>query len=274
MSPSPSPSRSRNRRSWTFGLVLVAGASVGLGVACLIPDRDIQVISTDINEHAVRFVEGIPLTPEVGCACSTNACTCPQPPATPLPKFLDPSDTGYQFCICGENEIDSGRLAGITFYVEDQDEEDGEPTDPILIAALLDWDPTLNEPATDYVAYTSYVDSRRTLDLEISDYESAIKRPRPYTRSITLQLDGSFDPCNGAGRPLEPGFHTLTLMATDRDWFTRDLDTGSMEPTGDPVTLVGVPDIANGATYDMQTYVFHCFSKEDETECGCVDIGD
>lgn len=272
--------RARPRR--LIGLALVVGASVGLGVACLIPDSKIQVLSTDINLFPVRFVEAIPLTMEARCSCSATACECPMPAFTGLPPFLDPADPGYQFCSCGENREDTGRLPGISFFVEDQDQDvDGEATDQIYAVALLDWDPSLGDTASDYIAYTNYLDPRQPLDLFFSSYETLVlKRPRPYVRSMTFNLDG-FDLCNGAGRTLAPGFHTLTIMATDRPWFTREgtaVGTGDSgaDSSADPlegglVTLEGVPDIAAGATYDMQSYVFRCF-EEGDVECGCVDI--
>jgi hypothetical protein len=261
-------------------LALVGAAAVGVGLACIIPDRDIQVRTSDINLYPVHFVEGIPLAEEARCACSTTACECPLPDPIFLPTFLDPSDTAYQFCICGENKYDSGRLPGFSLFVEDQDEVDGEPSDLLYAAALLDWDPTLLEPAFDYVAYRSYLDPRKALDPYYSSYESfVIKRPRPYVRSITLSDSNGFDLCNGAGRPVGPGFHTLSIMVTDRMWFQREstsVGTGDTGGTsGDPietmpVTLEGVPDIAGGATYDIQTFVFQCLEEGDDN-CGCMD---
>lgn len=258
--------------------VILAGAAViGLGLACIIPDRDIQVRTTDINIYPVHFVEGIPLTEEARCACSATACECPMPAFTFVPPLLA-LDTGYSFCICGENSSDPFALQGISLYVEDQDEVDGKPIDALRAAALLDWDPTLGEPAFDYVAYRSYLDPRAPLDLSvISSYESdVLKRPRPFVRSVTLKDgEGRLDLCNGAGRPLDPGFHTLSIMVTDRQWFQRDpaasetSTEGEETPDGMAVVLEGVPDIAAGATYDIQTYVFECLV--DGETCECVD---
>jgi hypothetical protein len=247
-----------------FAMVGVMG--LALGFACIIPDRDIQVRTTDFNLYPVRFVEYIPLTEEARCDCSPDACECPLPEASGLPTFLDPSDIalGFQFCICSEGNIDEGRLSPVLLYVEDQDELDGEPADTLRAAALLDWSPTLEVPATDYVAYRNYLDPSKPLTLSFSSYESdVIKRPRPYARSIQLKLDEAFDLCNGAGRPLDPGFHTLTFIVTDREWSTRVTDEG-MEVSND-----GVPDIAAGATYDMQSHVFQCLVEGDDN-CACA----
>jgi hypothetical protein len=240
-------------------------AVLACAAACIIPDRDIQVRTTDFNLYPVRFVEGIPLTEEARCDCDANACECPLPDFTELPAFLDPSVSSFQFCICTENKIDANRLPGFFLYVEDQDEVDGEPADLLYAAAVLDWSPTLGVPAFDYVAYRNYLDPGIPLNLSYSSYENVvIKRPRPYVRSIELTLDDAFDLCNGAGRPLQPGFHTLSFIVTDRDWATRVTDQG-MEVTND-----GVPDIASGATYDIQTYVFQCLMEGDE-KCGCTE---
>jgi hypothetical protein len=243
----------------TLGMVGMLALAVGF--ACIIPDRDIQVRTTDFNLYPVRFVEGITLTEEARCDCSSTECACPLPDFTGLPTFLDPSDPGFEFCICGENKVDPGRLQGVFLYVEDQDEVDGVPADILKAAALLDWDPTV--PAPDYVAYRNYLDPDAELFISVSSYENdVIKRPRPYVRSIELELDDAFDLCNGAGRPLEPGFHTLSFIVSDREWSKRITNEG-ME-----VSNEGVPDIAAGATYDIQTYVFQCLAEPD---CVCAE---
>jgi hypothetical protein len=247
-------------------LAMAGVMALAVAFACIIPDRDIQVRTTDFNLYPVRFVEFIELTEEARCDCDPNTCECPLPEQSGLPAFLDPSDIDlqFQFCICSEGNIDEGRLQGVYLYVEDQDEVDGKPADSLYAAALLDWSPTLDVPATDYVAYRNYLDPGALLNLSVSSYDTdVIKRPRPYTRSIELDLDDAFDLCNGAGRPLEPGFHTLTFIVTDREWSKRITDEG-MEISND-----GVPDIAAGATYDMQTHVFQCLAEGDE-KCGCA----
>lgn len=254
----------RMPRQAVFALAMGGVLALVIGFACIIPDRDIQVRTTDFNLYPVRFVEGIPLSEEAKCDCSA-ACECPLPDLTGLPAFLDPNDARFQFCICSENKVDDGRLPGVFLYVEDQDELDGEEADALFAAALLDWSPTLGVPAFDYVAYRNYLDPGIPLNLSYSSYENVvIKRPRPYVRSIELTLDDAFDLCNGAGRTLEPGFHTLSFIVTDRDWSRRISDEG-MEVTND-----GVPDIASGATYDIQTYVFQCLAEGDPN-CGCAE---
>jgi hypothetical protein len=252
-------------------------ALVILASACIIPDTDIQVFSLDSNANAVRIVEGIPLSEPARCACDADTCECPVADLTGLPTFLDPNLDAYQFCICGENAVDQGRLPGTRLYAEDQDAFEGVPTDKLYAALLLDWSPTLGEPAFDYIAYDDIVDPGVELPTYPGSYDfQIIKRPRPYVRAINLTDDTSrFDLCNGAGQPLTQGFHTLTLIVTDRPWFQTtggfsDTDTTSDDgPEPMPVMLEGVPNIAEGATYDIETYVFHCF-VEGEEQCQCL----
>lgn len=255
----------RAPRQAVFALAMGGVLALAMGFACIIPDRDIQVRTTDFNLYPVRFVEGITLTEQARCDCDATTCACPLPEFTGLPTFLDPSLTGFQFCICGENKIDTGRLQGVFLSVEDQDEVDGEPADILRAAALLDWNPTLGVPASDYIAYRDYLDPDAELFISVSSYENdVIKRPRPYVRSIELEIDYAFDLCNGAGRPLTPGFHTLSFIVTDREWSSRVTDQGMK------VSNEGVPDIAAGATYDIQTYVFQCLAEGDPN-CGCAE---
>ncbi|MFV8756096.1 hypothetical protein ACNOYE_36555 [Nannocystaceae bacterium ST9] len=267
----------RHRRGWLSLIVIAGAATAGVALACIIPDTDIYVFSLDENVSPVRFVEGIPLSEEAHCACN-KSCECPLADQTSLPTFLDPNLDEYQFCICDENRIDENRLPGVLLFAEDQDEFDGEPTDELYAALLLDWSPTLGEPAFDYVAYRSVVDPRQELLRYFSSYETPIKRPRPWVRSINMtDSTGRFDLCNGAGKPLSKGFHTLTVIVTDQFWFqtsagfsdtTESGDTGGPEPMG--AVLDGVPNIAEGATYDIETYVFNCF-EEGEEGCQCAD---
>ena len=225
-----------DRRGWFAGLTAVAGVgAAAFGVACIIPDQQIQVTVTGINTFPVRFVDAVPLDPAAACACfedDDGFCECPLPAASGIPTYLDPSDPAYQFCSCNDNRVDDGRLYGTFLFVEDQDEDD-----EVYAAALLDWDQTLGESAFDFVAYRNYLDPGTALDLFSSSYESrVILRPRPYVRSITLinPQTQRFDLCNDAGRPVAPGVHTLSVIVTDRPWFKREgttigTDTGDFE---------------------------------------------
>ncbi len=274
--------RLRPSDSWPVWASLAIGGGVAL--ACIIPDREIVVYSTEQNDHAVRFVEGIPLDVDAGCACNSNTCECPMPAEDSLPTFLDPSLADYKFCICSEGRVDDNRLNGFQLLVEDADEFEGEAKDRLYAVALLDWDPSSGEPAFDYVAYRRQRDPRTPLPENAAyTYDTTvIKRPRPWVRAVNLfDENGRFDLCNGAGFAIEPGFHTLSVMVSDRFWFTTTPELNAESDTADesdtigfeapdPVTLDGVPDIAEGATYDIQSTVFYCLA-EGEMGCGCVD---
>jgi hypothetical protein len=62
-------------------------------------------------------------------------------------------------------------------------------------------------------------------------------------------------------------------MVTDRPWFTTEpVAIGTEGGETMSVTLEGVPDIAAGATYDIESYVFHCYDEASEPEqCNCVE---
>ncbi|EDM79042.1 hypothetical protein PPSIR1_10580 [Plesiocystis pacifica SIR-1] len=263
-----------------LGAQVGLGALVGLGAGCIVPDTFIDVRVGGQNEHGVRIVESIPLDEAAAEACNADL-ECPMPRETGLPVYLDPREPEYQFCICGENQIDDNRLNPVTLYAEDADQDEGMARDSLYAALLLDWSPTTGDSAFDYVAYRSYLDPRSPVPLFFSPYETqVIRRPTPFQRAIQLSdVDGSsFDLCNGSGTELTPGVHTLTLLVTDRDWFQTEptIVTGD---TGDEsggfetlaIKLEGVPDIAAGATYDLETYVFSCLEVGEEG-CNCVDV--
>lgn len=260
----------RRRAAIELGvLVLCVGGSIGLGVACIIPDTRIQVRSSDENLNVVRFIEGVPLDEPARAACDEETLQCPMPDLADLPTFLDPAD--YPFCICAEDKIDANRLPGVTVQAEDADAED-----ELRAALILDWSPVDGDSAFDYIAYRNYLDPIQALEPVGGSYQNnVIKRTPPSVYSITLtDTTGRFDLCNGAGRELSGGFHTLTLMVTDRPWFTTEpIDVGT-EGGGQtmPITLEGVPDIAAGATYDIETYVFNCYDEASEPDlCNCVE---
>ena len=270
-----------SQRSWALrASLLAAAAALGLGIACLIPDRGVIVLSSDFNLNPVRFVERIPLETETLCACDATNCQCPLPEPTGLPTYLDPELAEYQFCICEGDRVDENSLGNFVLYAEDQDQfEDGSPQDLLYAAALLDWDQTLEASPFDFIAYRAYLDPQQELALApVSPYENPIKRPRPYVRQLPLgNPDGRFDLCNEAGRTLTPGVHTLSFIVTDRSWTERTPEDSMVDGTDEPlvstVTLEGVPDIAAGATFDIRTYVFTCLAEQDE-DCQCADLQD
>lgn len=228
--------------------------------ACIIPDREIDVINEDIqNKQAVRIVEPIELTEDAALACEAAAKeadelaeACPQPGIKALPHFLDPNIPRYNFCACDKGERHK-ELAESTLYVEDRDERKGR--DDTLYAALqLDLDPNTTEP-DQYVRFQKFVNPQAPLSKDDQLDYKPVKRPDPNLRILKLGVtDEQIDPCNDVGelnQPLSRGFHTLRLIVTDRQWFTNA--DGELQP--------GVPDLAGGATYDTRVYVFHCNGK-------------
>lgn len=231
-----------------------------LVAACIIPDRDIDVIDEAIqNKQAVRIVEPIELTMDAALACEAAAQeaddlaeACPQPGIRALPHFLDPNDPTYDFCACDKGERHK-ELAESNVYVEDRDERKGE-LDTLYAALQLDLDPDTTEP-DQYVRYQSFVNPMVPLSLDDQLNYKPVKRPDPNLRILKLGVtDQEIDPCNDVGelnQPLARGYHTMRLIVTDRAWYVND--EGEPQP--------GVPDLANGASYDTRVYVFHCTGK-------------
>lgn len=253
-----------------------------VGSGCVIPDRYLQINDEKVtNKHPVRFVEPTPLTLEAAALClvmleeEMTAVCQPSEPDTVLPHFLDPAfseegDKPYNFCSCSKGKEDRFRLPATTLYVEDRKNDPEE--DVTLYAALqLDLDPAeLDPPRT--VEYTAYLNPNATLT-EPPATQLNYKPPRRQNtyrelRELYLgQSEERMDLCNGNSTPLPRGFHTLRVIVTDQEWFSEDGDLHW-----------GVPDLANGATYDTMTYIFHC---DDDTNAAdphcktqCVERGE
>ena len=109
-----------------------------------------------------------------------------------------------------------------------------------------------------------------------------IERPDPHLKNWTLAGQPQVDLCNdNDGTPLQPGTHQLRVIVTDRPWYRPVLldaegavllDDEGESVLGDPV--IGMPDLAAGASYDTATYVFQCFDGFDMVEgmqCNCED---
>lgn len=274
-----------------------AAALLGLGLACamvgspgcLLPDRDIRFIDDDENPNPVRFIDGFTLSDEARCACDPGKCNgfefidefdppeCPLPFPTTLPSFLDPSieGLGYDFCLCDEGEVyapeNRPQLPAQLVFLEDQDEQDD-----IFIALVL------NRPASgdisEYRAYASYHEPSQPIPapLAIDQYEPA-NRPAPNVRAFQLgEGDDPIDLCNDSGSDkIRPrSFNTLTILATDRPWFSYPSERTDGGVTEDE-TQVGIPDIPGGATYAERTFTFYCSSKEeaegDPFQFGCAE---
>jgi hypothetical protein len=260
----------RNRVSLPVTLGLAALGS------CIIPDRDILVEGEFTNRGAVRIVERLTVTPEVDMDCDELSATLTSCPL--VPESLPSGLISTPFCVCPENSTDNRHLLPFNIFAEDPDrDEDGRPKDEIRGAFLLDLDPLLDY-ANEAVAYPNLLQPDRTAEKVIqSEYADVIGRPDPQLRVFRILGDnGVIDLCNdNNGAPLEPGLHTLHVVVTDRDW-ARPVARDEMgEPlvnpdTGEIVFLeeqFGVPDLANGATYDTAVYVFSCGEGE---MCDCT----
>jgi len=268
----------RKTRPLLLGAALLGGSMVGdLLVGCILPDRDIQIVDENIqNKHAVRFVEPTPLTPEAQEACDAgfkgkDAICQPGEPELVLPHLLDPNyldpESGtyiYNFCSCDHaaGYESRNKLLPFPLYVEDRlDDVDKDPS-PLYAVALLDLRPGATDPQNS-VRYRDYISPLQPLDLEDQLDYSPLKRPSPKLRVLNVGGANEVDLCNGANdTPLTRGYHELRIMVTDRPWFKAD--------PADPEGQAGVPDIANGATFDTTWYIFRCDDKTDEhclTEC-------
>ncbi|MCB9566258.1 MAG: hypothetical protein H6710_03420 [Myxococcales bacterium] len=239
----------------------LAALAAALAAACVIPDRDIIIKDETIsNRYAVRIVEPLRLTVEASEACDDPETDpleeCPQPPPDDprnvLPHFLDPSNPLYAFCSCPKGQGDAGAQPTFSIYIEDRDLDAQNEPDEIFAALLLDYTPTNAKPH-DSVRYRNFVNPQEPLPRAASIDYQPIGRPDPLLRELTLGNEfRPFDLCNGAiDTPLSPGFHSLSVIVTDRPWFTPDDD-------GLQTIQEGVPDLAAGATFDVLTYVFFC----------------
>lgn len=252
-----------------------AALTTGLLVAaCILPDRGIVIVDENVqNKHPVRFVESVPITEEALDTClasldeeKPNQVCQPSDPATALPHFLDPKFPYYNFCSCVvDTEEDSRKLQPATLYVEDRKNDVNKDLDPIYAALQLDIQPGETQPSQK-VFYQSYVNPTVPLK-EVDDVQYEPPR-RPDTGRELRQLnlgnqDEPIDLCNGIGLPLSRGYHTLRIIVTDAPWFNPTDDENDRE--------IGVPDLANGATYDTLEYVFFCDDKSDPENKHCTD---
>lgn len=249
--------------------LLLAATGVG-SLSCVIPDIYINVNDESIlNRTPVRIVEPLRLSPEAEEACDDYDPmieVCPQPPPEDptrvLPHFLDPNEDQYLFCSCPARRYDAKARPPFTIYVEDRDEDAEGNNDELYAALLVDYDPNNPRPY-DSVRYRSYVNPQEPIPLASSIEYEPINRHDSILRELRLGNENlNFDFCNGAtDTALDPGFHTLSVLVTDRPWFTPD----------DGVIQEGVPDFIEGATFDVSTYVFFCDARDVEpcqsTQC-------
>jgi len=257
-------------RRLPLGAALLCAANIGgSALGCVLPDRDIQIVDENIqNKHAVRIVEPTPLSPEAQDACDDGFAgkllICqPGEPEFVLPHYLDPTYADptsqnaliYNFCSCDRaaSEESKFQLNPFPLYVEDRLDDVDKGPSPLYAAALLDLRPDSLDPQNS-VRYRDYIDPLQPLDLDDQLNYTPLKRPDPKLRVLNIGGEDTIDLCNRANdTPLKAGFHELRIIVTDRPWFKADSD--------DVEGQAGVPDIANGATFDTVSYIFHCDDK-------------
>ena len=290
-----------------FGLCV--GLCVGLPAGCIIPDRDIQAEDAIGNPGAVRIVEATNLPASFAATCNVmdNTQTCPQVPSGRRGGLVverDEDGNVLPYCVCPEGSVDSRVVPEFFIYAEDPDREGPGPADDLFAVALLDLDPATSEPQI-FVAYEQQLPpGSRGESFTLDELDPGALDPRdlnPDTDESVLfasqgrEDNGLFrfrfggnagrgtDLCNDDnGTKLGAGMHTLTVMVTDRPFFTPPL----VDANGNPVlgldgrprfgpTQWGMPDIAAGATWTIANYVFECIAEPPETEsedsvCACV----
>jgi hypothetical protein len=202
---------------------------------------------------------------------------CPLPKLSALPRFMDAAkDPAYNFCNCAEGERDENALLRIDdLYVQDLDRDVDDEPDDLYAALLLDMP---NEDASDAnlrVAYRTLLNPDAPLRRVESETESLVpnadklEKPDPALRQIYISNPDfdNVDLCNDSGAgSLAEGWHTLTIIVTDRPWLT--VTAGDdMDSEAPPIIKHGVPDVANSATWTTRQYTFHC---EDPEDGGCV----
>ncbi len=265
------------------------------GLGCIFPDEDIRFLDSDFNEFAVRFVESTPMSLEDRCACGVavgaTACedievpedrglACPFSEPPRLPQLMDPDlNASFDFCGCPAGERDSKALPPIDdIYVEDLDRDDEVAKDPLFAALLLDVsNDRLGDPS-DWVAYRQLLNPDATLQNENSvsaliPNADRLSRPDRLLRQVVINNPSfdSVDLCNDAGvggGRLSEGWHTITLIVTDRPWYSLSQDPD--DPDAPRVIKHGVPDVANNATWTTRQWAFHCSNVENNSDCQCA----
>lgn len=260
---SPRSDRPSSARAGATAAALVLAVS-----ACVLTDQYINISDETIsNRTPVRIVEPIQLTAEVQKACADDPDfgECPQPPPDDptdvLPHFLNPVD--YDFCSCPQGRSDLGAQPDFPIFIADRDQDTNGDYDDIFAALLLDYSPSNNRPHTS-VGYRDYVNPQEPVPLASGIEYEPIGQHEPILRELRLGNENRpFDFCNGAGgTALAPGYHSLTVVVSDRPWFTPE--EGSIQE--------GVPDFANGASFDTLTYVFFCNdSGAEDCQTACAE---
>lgn len=243
-------------RPWLY----VLGLSLS---GCILPDRDI-VLSGQYNAHAVRIVEPTYISPSARNAicdtekregCRNNLSIAP------IPHHLPPDS--FEFCRCADPLArDPKRLPSLRVWIEEGDD------DPIYAALLLDSSASQSDPAF-WEYFAAFADPtlargiRPTLPPDPSLFWDPNHRGGGPLREIVLGNEHGLDLCNAHPRiRLEGGWHTLTVLVTDRPWFRGKGQEGQS---------YAIPDIAHGATFARTQYSFYCSVEdpEDPSSCHC-----
>lgn len=263
-----------------------------VGVACIIPDREIGFESDEANPGAVRIVQPTPLAPQMIDACTENdealrdLDQCPQVPSVATRHSgLIERPAEEPFCVCPGGH-DARTLDEFYVYAEDPDRAQERPVDDLIAVALLDYDPFGLVPAENAVAYGQ----------QMGPAEVVVDRNRPPSSTNVVASSGredndlwrfrfgksggrGTDLCNdNAGKPVSVGLHTLSIMVTDRPFFQPPRVDANGEPVldqhGDPIlepVQTAMPDLAAGATYSIASWVFECHSPEVNSKCLCAE---
>lgn len=240
------------------------GALAGLS-ACILPDKDI-VLSGEYNASPVRIVEPTYLSHSARkgvCERVRAKGSCQrQLSLAPLPHHLSPES--FPFCRCAQSDQhDPGRLPALRILVEEAD------ADPIYAALLLDSPASQKDPA--FWEYFSAVadpslerGGRPSLPPDPSLFWVSEHRAGGALKEIVLGGPEGLDLCNAHPRiRIEGGWHTLTVLVSDRPWF---------QPKAQDGPSYAIPDIAVGATFARTQYSFYCDTEipDDATSCSCA----
>ena len=229
----------------------------------------------------MRLVERTAITPRADEACGEldGFSFCPNfPDSVPSGALTPDGVLDGPLCRCPAG--DGNAPSFFRVFVEDPDlDDDGRPADQIFGALLLDYPPGTTDPAP-FLAYTSFLSPDEPARLDRAADATPIGRPDANLKTWTLgALLGTLDLCNNNdGAQLDAGLHELRLIVTDRPWYqpyVLDAD-GNVERDGEgePLRLepvIGVPDVAVGATYSTKSFVFRCNEPSEEVECNCLD---
>lgn len=272
--PRSAPSRAATGRAPVVAVVVAVVA--GHGAGCIILDSGIQIQRDFENPGAVRIVQSTPITPEADTACGERDgfLQCPQFGDTPSGQLA--GNGSGQLCVCPQRDDNAPQPFEI--FVEDPDlTADGRPKDDIFGAFLLNVDPDAGDPSQ-FLAYPNAVAPDEPAARFVGEVRT-VERDTPGLRAF--QVGGftsqAFDVCNdNDGDKLEPGLHALEFIVTDRPWFAPAAAAPNGTTDGEPVPsepIIGLPDLAAGATYARTSFVFRCVDSAGPLggACGCTE---